>query len=219
MRQLGDELIVELLETSRLLRTYIDQQARGLGTTRAQWDVLEQVRDAEGSCQIRLAEKLGLQPISLVPLLNKLVEVGLLERRADPADRRVQRLHLTQGGRLHLINLELPGEAVRARVFAELEPGQAESMSAVLCELKRRVRKLLTGKEPTGVTIGARLRGEKRKAASQTKTAKITTSSPGRQGEQYNEIAGTATNIKLCPEDAACRPPSQALKALGPPNG
>jgi DNA-binding MarR family transcriptional regulator len=43
-----------------------------------------------------LAEKLGVQRPALSQLVDKLVRRGLLERRADPTDRRVVRLHLTE---------------------------------------------------------------------------------------------------------------------------
>lgn len=36
-RPLRRELVFQLVETSRLLRTYVEQRARQHGTTRAQW--------------------------------------------------------------------------------------------------------------------------------------------------------------------------------------
>ena len=78
--------IAQLVESSRLLRNYIDHRAKGRGTTRAQWIVLFRLRQQEGLSQVDLADVLELQPISLVRLLDRLVEHGLLERRPDPRD-------------------------------------------------------------------------------------------------------------------------------------
>ncbi|TMH30191.1 MAG: MarR family transcriptional regulator, partial [Betaproteobacteria bacterium] len=86
------QLIAQLVESSRLLRNYIDNRAKGRGTTRAQWIVLFRLRQQEGLSQVDLADVLELQPISLVRLLDRLVEHGLLERRHDPRDRRANRL-------------------------------------------------------------------------------------------------------------------------------
>src|SRR5471030_2173457 len=94
------QLIAQLVESSRLLRNYIDTRAKGRGTTRAQWIVLFRLRQQEGLSQVDLADVLELQPISLVRLLGRLVEHGLLERRHDPKDRRANRLFLTDSGRL-----------------------------------------------------------------------------------------------------------------------
>src|SRR6267378_1629980 len=90
------QLVAQLVESSRLLRNYIDHRAKGRGTTRAQWIVLFRLRQQEGLSQVDLAEVLELQPISLVRLLDRLVDHGLLERRQDPRDRRANKLHLTK---------------------------------------------------------------------------------------------------------------------------
>jgi MarR family transcriptional regulator for hemolysin len=74
---LKKQLITQLVESSRLLRNYIDHRAKGRGTTRAQWIVLFRLREQEGLSQVDLADVLELQPISLVRLLDRLVEHGL----------------------------------------------------------------------------------------------------------------------------------------------
>jgi MarR family transcriptional regulator for hemolysin len=93
------QLVAQLVESSRLLRNYIDHRAKSRGTTRAQWIVLFRLRQQQGLSQVDLADVLELQPISLVRLLDRLVEHGLLERRHDPRDRRANRLFLTASGR------------------------------------------------------------------------------------------------------------------------
>ncbi|MDU3130620.1 MAG: MarR family transcriptional regulator, partial [Bradyrhizobium sp.] len=93
------QLVTQLVESSRILRNYIDHRAKQRGTTRAQWVVLFRLRAQEGLSQVDLADVLELQPISLVRLLDRLVEQGLLERRHDPKDRRANRVYLTAAGR------------------------------------------------------------------------------------------------------------------------
>ena len=92
------QLVAQLVESSRLLRNYIDHRSKERGTTRAQWIVLFRLRQSEGLSQVDLADVLELQPISLVLLLDRLVEHGLLERPHDPKDRRANRLFLTAKG-------------------------------------------------------------------------------------------------------------------------
>src|ERR1700686_5707599 len=93
------QLITQLVESSRILRNYIDHRAKGRGTTRAQWIVLFRLREQEGLSQVDLADVLELQPISLVRLLDRLVEHGLVERRSDPRGRRANPPVLTARGR------------------------------------------------------------------------------------------------------------------------
>src|SRR5712691_3536513 len=100
------QLVAQLVESSRLLRNYIDHRAKGRGTTRAQWIVLFRLRQQEGLSQVDLADVLELQPISPVRLLDRLVEHGLLERRHDLRDRPSNRLFLPASRRQLLDELD-----------------------------------------------------------------------------------------------------------------
>jgi len=54
---------------------------------------------SDGQSQHALAERLGIPPSRMVALVDRLEEMGLVERRADPEDRRVRGLFLTRRGR------------------------------------------------------------------------------------------------------------------------
>jgi MarR family transcriptional regulator for hemolysin len=86
-------------DVARMLRTYADYKGAQFGVTRAQWAVLARLDRFEGLKQSELAEMLDLQPITLTRLLDRLCENGLIERRADPNDRRAKRLFLTPAAR------------------------------------------------------------------------------------------------------------------------
>jgi DNA-binding MarR family transcriptional regulator len=57
------------------------------------------VAAAEGQSQQALAERLAVPASRMVALVDHLEDAGLVERRADPADRRVRGLYLTRKGR------------------------------------------------------------------------------------------------------------------------
>src|SRR5260370_7492361 len=111
-------LIAQLDKSSRLLRNYINHGAKQRGTTRAQWIVLFRLRQQEGLTQVDLADVLELQPISLVRLLDRLVEHGLLERRPDPKDRRANRLFLTRTGRQLAEDLDALLDSIATDAFS-----------------------------------------------------------------------------------------------------
>ena len=93
------EIAFTIMDVARMLRTYADQRARQFGISRAQWAVLVRIDRTEGLKQSELAELLDLQPISLTRLLDRLADNGLIERRADPNDRRANRLYLKPAAR------------------------------------------------------------------------------------------------------------------------
>lgn len=136
------QLVAQLVESSRLLRNYIDHRAKERGTTRAQWIVLFRLRQQEGLSQVDLAEVLELQPISLVRLLDRLVEHGLLERRHDPKDRRANRLFLTEKGRQLVDDLDGLRDAIATDVLQPISEEAIKSSLAALREIKDRIKEL-----------------------------------------------------------------------------
>ena len=136
------QLVAQLVESSRLLRNYIDHRAKGRGTTRAQWIVLFRLREQEGLSQVDLAEVLELQPISLVRLLDRLVEHGLLERRHDPRDRRANRLFLTATGRQLVDDLDSLRDAIATDVLQDIPGGRDRDHARNAGDIKERIKGL-----------------------------------------------------------------------------
>jgi DNA-binding MarR family transcriptional regulator len=144
---LKKQMVSQLVETSRLLRNYIDGRAKTRGTTRAQWIVLFRLREQEGLSQVDLADVLELQPISLVRLLDRLVEHGLVERRSDPRDRRANRLFLTAAGRQLADDLDSLRNAIATDVFQDVPEAALETSLQTLRDVKDRIKTLA---EPAG---------------------------------------------------------------------
>src|SRR6201999_4332054 len=115
-------------DVARLLRTHADQRARQFGMTRAQWAVLARLESNEGLKQSELAEMLDLQPITLTRLVDRLCASGLIERRADPGDRRVKRLYLTAAARPLMDRLADLGGDMMETVLDGFETKTIESM-------------------------------------------------------------------------------------------
>ena len=134
------EIAFQIIDVARMLKTYADQRGRGLGISRAQWSVLVRLQRSEGLKQSELAEMLDLQPISLTRLLDRLAENGLIERRADPNDRRANRLYLTPAAWPLLTELASLSEDMMATVLDGLDPNALEHMLRDLGAMKDNLR-------------------------------------------------------------------------------
>jgi MarR family transcriptional regulator for hemolysin len=134
------EVAFTIMDVARLLKTFADQQARQYGMTRAQWAVLVRLDRSEGLKQSELAELLDLQPISLTRLLDRLAENKLIERRADPNDRRANRLFLTPAARPLLERLSELGTNMMATVLEGLDAKTIERMLRDLGLVKGNLR-------------------------------------------------------------------------------
>ncbi|ARS27111.1 MarR family transcriptional regulator [Sphingomonas sp. KC8] len=108
-----------LHDTARIFRYRFDARARALGVTRQQWRALFHISRNEGLNQAELADHLEVERITLCRMIDRLAEAGLVERRADPRDRRVWRLHLLPPAhaiveKLSEIGLEMEQETTNA---------------------------------------------------------------------------------------------------------
>lgn len=70
----------------------------GLELTPPDAGILRLLRQAAGLSQQELAAKLQIHPSRLVAILDNLEKRGMVERRANPEDRRLYSLHLTKDG-------------------------------------------------------------------------------------------------------------------------
>ena len=140
------EIAFNISDVARLLRTFADQRAGEFGITRAQWAVLARVERSEGLKQCELADVLDLQPITLTRLIDSLCENGLIERRADPDDRRAKRLHLTPAARPVLDQLFQLGKDMMTAVLAGIEPAGRQQLLANLLTIKTNLRGAIANK-------------------------------------------------------------------------
>src|ERR1700739_2780879 len=88
------DLLFLLNDIGRLLRVDADKRARTHGMTRAQWGILIWLERQPGISQKELSELLEVEPITVGRLIDRLERRGMVQRRDDPADRRIWRLYL-----------------------------------------------------------------------------------------------------------------------------
>ena len=143
------EVLFQLSDAARSMRTYIDQRAREHGTTRAQWAVLMRLERQEGMTQAEMAEILEIQPISLVRLIDRLCDQRLVERRPHPHDRRANRLYLTDKGRAMIVQLAPLGREIAGDVLDTLGEGEIADLLAKLLRIKDNIRNA-TGRHAAG---------------------------------------------------------------------
>ena len=134
------EMAFTIMDVARLMKTLADQRARQYGMTRAQWAVLFRLDRCEGLKQSELAELLDLQPITLTRLLDRLAENGLIERRADPNDRRANRLFLTPAARQMIERLAGLSEEMMTTVLEGIDPVSTERLLRDLQALRENLR-------------------------------------------------------------------------------
>ena len=127
-----ETLPFEIAETAHALRKAFDRRAVGMGVTRAQWKVLFRLERQPGLRQIELADMLDIEPITLSRIVDRLEEAELVERVADPADRRAWRLHVTARAQPLIAKLRSVADEMIAEAFAGIDPADIATTRAVL---------------------------------------------------------------------------------------
>jgi len=136
MTIMPDSLGFLLNDIARLMRKRFDVRARRIGVTRAQWHTLSVLKRNEGCNQGALADLLEVEPITVGRMIDRLEDAGLVERRRDPADRRVWRIHLTDKAQPILIELRTIADTMIDEVMEGVNPQDRARMHAALISLR-----------------------------------------------------------------------------------
>jgi MarR family transcriptional regulator, transcriptional regulator for hemolysin len=67
-----------------------------VGVTVGQWKVIVMLVKQNGLTQKEIADKLGLESPTLIPIIDKMEKEGLIMRKVDPSDRRNNRIYRTE---------------------------------------------------------------------------------------------------------------------------
>ncbi|HET7708157.1 MAG TPA: MarR family transcriptional regulator [Sphingomicrobium sp.] len=131
-----ETLPFEIGETAHALRRAFDRRAVALGVTRAQWKVLFRLSRTPGLRQVELADLLDVEPITLSRIIDRLQEGGLVERVADPADRRAWRLQVTDKAQPLIAKLRKLAEVLVDEAFAGINPDEIAAMRINLQKIR-----------------------------------------------------------------------------------
>jgi MarR family transcriptional regulator, transcriptional regulator for hemolysin len=135
-RHIERDPLVLIHDVARLLRTRADARARMFGMTRAQWMILVRLESHPGISQNELAALIEVEPITVARLIDRLQTRGFVERRADPADRRIWRLHLTSGSAPMLKEVARVRGELNEMLIANLPAKELENAMECLLQMK-----------------------------------------------------------------------------------
>ncbi len=133
------DILVLLNDVARLVRIEADKRARAHGMTRAQWLILTRVEHTPGMSQRELAELLEVEPITVGRLVDRLETRGVVERRPDPQDRRIWRLHLLPEASQVLGPLDVQREAIRDLISCGIDNVRLEHAIDALQQMRANI--------------------------------------------------------------------------------
>lgn len=143
----GEEqsLLVLLTDTQAAMSRLFERRARDLGLNRSQWRVAGAINREPGRTQKQLSDWLGIAPSPIGKIIDRLERDGLVERRADTEDRRINRLYPTAA----IVPIVEPAMAISEQLEGEVlaRLSGAGKLKSALAALKQRLE-AIEGDEP-----------------------------------------------------------------------
>ncbi|HEX2018862.1 MAG TPA: MarR family transcriptional regulator [Aurantimonas sp.] len=138
----GNSLGFLLVDTARLFRQAFERAVvdAGLELTPGEIRALAYVARFEGTRQAKLAERMGVEPMTLSAYLDRLEQRGLISRTIDPKDRRAKVVRPTAQAEKVFID----ARPVAMALYEETVRGFSEEERIVIDALLQRVRANLT---------------------------------------------------------------------------
>lgn len=132
-------------DVSRLRQIIFDQAMKPHGVTRAQWWTLAQLSRAgsDGMAQAALARHLGLGKVAVGSMIDRLEGGGLVERRSDAEDRRINRIHVTRRGHAILDRMVAVGRRLNREILNGLSMQELAVTDRVLTAIRRNLHQAL----------------------------------------------------------------------------
>lgn len=123
-----------ITDVARLLRRRFEAALgeAGLGITPGEARTLFHASAAGPVRQSLLAERMAVEPMTLVGYLDRLEGRGLVERLADPRDRRAKVVATTTAAQPVLSRIAEVAAGVRAAALDGLSPAEAEALQQAL---------------------------------------------------------------------------------------
>ena len=150
MNNFDRDMLIQLHDVARTLRTRFDRWARTYGLTRAQGVILARLHRQPGLSQIEMADICEVEAITVGRLVDRLEARGLIERRPDPNDRRINRLHLLPAAESIIAKIEVYRDELNTYLLDGVTAKEREIALNLLLRMKNKLTM-----ETAGETLAA----------------------------------------------------------------
>lgn len=127
----------ELFLVARRWRSALDDRLKDLGLNHLRWAVLERLRETpNGVSQTTLAADAGVEPSTLVRMIDAMASDGLVERRPSRKDRRINLIHITPSAVRLLDQVEQLEAGLRRSLLDDFRDEEIAALHEVLYRLR-----------------------------------------------------------------------------------
>lgn len=128
--------------TAHHWRLAVNRRLKNLGMSQASWVAVSAIaRNEQPLSQSELAQELGVESATIVPLINRLVELELVERVKPDSDKRKRLLVATAKGMALFHQVKAVADDLREEILTAITAEEREQTQRVLEKLLHEVEK------------------------------------------------------------------------------
>lgn len=128
--------------TAHHWRLAVNRRLKNLGMSQASWVAVSAIaRNEQPLSQSELAQEPGVESATIVPLINRLVELELVERVKPDSDKRKRLLVATAKGMALFHQVKAVADDLREEILTAITPEEREQTHRVLEKLLHEVEK------------------------------------------------------------------------------
>ncbi len=128
--------------TAHHWRLAVNRRLKNLGMSQASWVAVSAIaRNEQPLSQSELAQELGVESATIVPLINRLVKLELVERVKPDSDKRKRLLVATAKGMALFHQVKAVADDLREEILTAITPEEREQTHRVLEKLLHEVEK------------------------------------------------------------------------------
>lgn len=132
-----------LMATARLIRDAYDARFAAHDLNLTQASLLMYVAEFGPITQTKIADHLSQGRAAIGATIDRLQQLGYVERRPDPDDRRVWQIQLTDGGRALVDPITRIDEELRTELRDGISRAERQALAAVMEQLQGNLRRAM----------------------------------------------------------------------------
>ncbi|MBX9459093.1 MAG: MarR family winged helix-turn-helix transcriptional regulator [Rhizobium sp.] len=150
-----DSLGFLLNETARLMRHDFERRIAGIGlqVTTGEARALIYVAANDGARQSVIAERMGVEPMTVCGYLDRLEKCGLVSRHPDPGDRRAKNVRTTDAADATIAAIRAEGKAMVEQAQAGLDAESRAILAAALRTVRGNLIEMLDERNPARLAV------------------------------------------------------------------
>jgi MarR family transcriptional regulator for hemolysin len=126
-------LTIAMVLVARRWRSVLDEKLRCINQGTARMEALSAIYNSpEATSQVNIARRLRIEGPTLTRMIDSLEKDGLVERLADPEDRRTKKLKVTPAGKAALDEIFAIADTYRKRLLVDVSAEEVDTMNELL---------------------------------------------------------------------------------------